>query len=310
MSSSICSPVLFFFIITALIKPLSTFGQAAKKKVAAIAPFTYSKERVKKADAEDVYREVKVAIVKSERFQMVERDQWGAVAHERNLQKGEAFIQGKTIKQGRSLGAELLVLVHVLNIDRNNANKLPNPIVHLCIVNITTGQVLASEIVSKTGRQQLSIGSMTSKVSDNMNKIYGSGRSSTQGDAVATIGETIEMSKLSSPHAMIDQVYNFLNAYVPAGLKIFKLDEVRSTRVKSFMIKTSDKSLKKGQRIEVIEETMETGIDGTTARVERLVAEAKIGNAAGEVIICTVSSGGEDLYYKYARDNVFLRVKK
>lgn len=309
MNFPLFSPALFLIAISStIVNPTSLSAQTSEKKVAAV-DVTCS-DKLKLMDIDETCRDIKTALVKSERFRIVDRKDRDRVKSERSIQKGEEFIKSKTVKQARSLGAELLIVAHVLAIDRNNPSKLPNPIIHLYVVNVITEQVLASEIISKTGRKVLSISSMSERVNDNLKKIYGSGWNNSHIETLASIGETFEMVKLNSPQALIEQIYSFLNTYFPAGLKIFKLDEVKGTRVKSFMIKTNDKSIRKGQRLEVIEEIMEKGIDGSTARVERIVAEARISGSAGEVLICSVSSGAEDLYYKYAKANVFIRMKR
>ena len=69
---------------------------AQDKLIVGVSPFTFAKSGVTETEADEVFQEVYRAVTASGRFDVVPRDKWSQVVQERELQKGEAFIDGKT----------------------------------------------------------------------------------------------------------------------------------------------------------------------------------------------------------------------
>lgn len=282
---------------------------AQDKLIVGVSPFTFAKSAVSETEADEVYQEVYRAVTASGRFTVVPRDKWSQVVQERELQKGEAFIDGKTVDQGVSLGAQVLFLGHVVDVDRNNKFNVPNPVFHLCAVDVATGKVLSSEVISKTQRNAVVMNDVTSVVNDN--SVLFSNRTSNTVRAAETAMDLSQLLKLKAKDALYKQVLDYLDEYHPLRMKIFNFVDVEGETVKSFQVKATSAMLKKGQTILIKETKKTTGLDGSTATMEMELAQAKVEKFEGEIATCKVTKNGDKLFAKQTdMKSVFLTTKK
>jgi curli biogenesis system outer membrane secretion channel CsgG len=87
------------YLITLFIAPFFFFCSAQQKQSIAILPFTYSNCNV--SDAISISENVVNALVKTKRFNIVDRTKMEEINKEKNLQKTEAFMDGDAlVEQG------------------------------------------------------------------------------------------------------------------------------------------------------------------------------------------------------------------
>lgn len=98
-----------------------------------------------------VYEAVSGGFVESGRFIIVDRSVWGNIQQERDLQKGEEFLDSKIAEQGKSLGAESIVIGSINEIKTtsgvsNYGTKVygASISISLKVVNVSTGESSAS----------------------------------------------------------------------------------------------------------------------------------------------------------------------
>lgn len=98
-----------------------------------------------------IYDAVAAGFQESGRFNIVDRAAWGSIQKERELQKTEEFIDGQIAEQGKSVGAESIVVGSINNITTAKQNIVRDNVivghyytastsVSLKVVNVETGQ--------------------------------------------------------------------------------------------------------------------------------------------------------------------------
>jgi hypothetical protein len=107
-----------------------------------------------------VYENVSSGFVESGRFTIVDRSSWSSIQSERELQKSEEFLDGKIVDQGKSLGAEFIVVgsINSISTAKNNVQNSQGVItgyyysasisVSLKVVSVETGQASASTTIT------------------------------------------------------------------------------------------------------------------------------------------------------------------
>lgn len=104
------------------------------------------------------------AFLKTKRFSLVEREKMDQLKTEKNLQKDEDFIDGQVIEQSKSLGAQYVVLGNVSKakvesketlipvVNRTTTSNLAEIGFNIRIVDVATGEIIASNSFNKTGK--------------------------------------------------------------------------------------------------------------------------------------------------------------
>ncbi len=103
------------------------------------------------------------AFVKTKRFSLVEREKMGQIKYEKNLQKGEDFIDGSVIEQSKSLGAQYVVMGNVskASVEKSQTNapyagtitRINSEVAfNIKIVDVVTGLIMASNSFSGKGK--------------------------------------------------------------------------------------------------------------------------------------------------------------
>jgi hypothetical protein len=141
---------------------LSLVGRSEDKPTIAIVPFTYQggNEANQIASTNAV---VSTAFVEARRHTVVERINWPKVVEEAQRQTNGVFIDGKVVDFGRQNGAQFLVFGHLISVgssQQTGKDYQGNPYtyytgsasVELKIVNVTTGEVHTSAVITSTSR--------------------------------------------------------------------------------------------------------------------------------------------------------------
>ena len=143
---------------------LSFFSASAQEKIGvAIMPMSFSggKNSDEAKVAPSVYEIISGAFVKAKRFNVIERSKLEQLQKEKNLQKTEDYMDGKVVEQGKSLGAQYLILGNVNSAVAKSStsyvygvavNKAKANIqVTIKVVDVATGLVIASENLEGSG---------------------------------------------------------------------------------------------------------------------------------------------------------------
>lgn len=97
-----------------LLFSLVTLAQAQNKKTVAIAP--WSSSLVNKNYAKDLTEMIQTEIFKTRKFNLVDRTSFEVIYTEANLQKGEDFMEGQVVEQGKKDGAEYIITGRLNNV--------------------------------------------------------------------------------------------------------------------------------------------------------------------------------------------------
>ena len=137
------------FFLSLLACGIAFTASAQTDKIAVgVLPFTDASRKVGN-DLAAINDAVTNALVKSNRFIIVDRSKMQALAQEKNLQKTEDFIDGKALEQGKSLGAEYLVSGNV-NSYTNDGTQAKFTFT-LSVMEVATSKMLNSEQIESKG---------------------------------------------------------------------------------------------------------------------------------------------------------------
>ena len=137
------------FFLSLLTCGVALTASAQTDKIAVgMMPFTDASEKVGN-NLTAINDAVTNALVKSNRFIIVDRSKMQALNQERNLQKTEDFIDGKALEQGKSLGAEYLVSGNV-NSYSNDGTQAKFTFT-LSVMEVATSKMLNSEQIESKG---------------------------------------------------------------------------------------------------------------------------------------------------------------
>ncbi len=138
-----------------------TFGQQGKVVIGA-TPFSCQSNYCQYAPM--VYEAITNAMSETGRFNFVDRGKTDAINNERELQKGEEFLDGKVVAQGKSIGADFIMTGSVaistsqskVNVTNSNGQVTGYKIVYIAYLNIglkvasvETGQITSTKTIVK-----------------------------------------------------------------------------------------------------------------------------------------------------------------
>lgn len=262
------------------------FGQNEKVSIG-ILPFTYVNSSSNSENAISIQEAVTNSFVKTKRFDIVDRSKMDALKNEKELQKGEDFMDGPTIVQGKSLGAKFLIAGHVIsaraeemkaddgkgNVEITFKAKL---VISLKVIDVETGQVTNSETIEP-------------KAGSSLMGMMGMGASSPQvaiDKAMKSIQEKIDV---------------FVNNNFPIVFSVVEIQEKdgKGAATKILIAGGSDFGLKKGTKLKIIE-MVDITVAGKSIKRKKEVGEIKIIKVEDENFsICEVRSGGADVSTKF-----------
>ncbi|WNJ17551.1 CsgG/HfaB family protein [Pontibacter sp. G13] len=263
-------------------------GNCQVLPTAAFVPFTFS-ESVSSTQSREVYGIVKSLIQQSGRFQIVEHEKLDAIQHEMDLQRDAMFLNGLMIEQSAGLGAEYLILGHVIDV-KSGVNHAS---MELAIVDVATTEVLVVEKFSANGRQSLDRGKLFSNETTAM--------ASEVSDVAPLIQLGVELIKKRSIQRNIK---DFLNEHFPIQLMITDVeisdDEVQYLELYGRKVYP----FRRGENFSVVETILRTNEDGSVGKKEIEVAKIKVTQVNGDYALCKVIRGKEDLFAKHELDNL------
>ncbi|MCS7003957.1 MAG: CsgG/HfaB family protein [Cytophagales bacterium] len=272
--------------------PYFSFAQDTDRKTIAVVPFTASGSTNARMYAGSVTEIVVSAVVKLNRFTVVDRTHFDAIFNEENLQKGESFIEGLVVEQGKKLGAQYIisgnltsvgVTEHYSNVvDRTYTDKSTNKVVTTTrrerdgytaqisftfkFIDVETGKILGTAIIDNRSGGLWGLG------------VYGS-----PDEAIA-----------NAIKGSLDEVMQAIDKQFPVVMRIFEITESSRKRAKSVVVTAgSDKGLQPKQELKVFEITF-VEIDGKTVERRRPIGILKIKSVDDENFsTCVVKDGGE-----------------
>lgn len=276
---------------------ISSFLQAQNKFSVAVAPFSYSHATVSAVDAERISKQVTAIITGANRLSVVNRNSLVYIDKERELQKTVDFIDGETVQQGVSKGAQYMIIGHVIN-----AQGEKGEIVHLSVVNVETTEIIASEVLSKEGSRPIDVA--TDLNEDLIGNFTNLGNNSTALRAGVKI-----LKEMATEGRFEKEIESFIDRHFPLQLRITKHEEVSTKKgVESVLVYyKNQKGLKKGDRFDIIEQEIVNNPDGTTGKLEEVLGQMQVQSFNGDYIRFKVRSGGDKLIGRENDEAVFLK---
>ena len=260
------------------------------KKVIGIASFTGNYQQEVLNSVEEV---VTSSFAKTKRFTIVGRSQMKAISSERELQKTEDFIDSKYIAQTKSLGAQYLVSGNISSIttstdrytdSRGSTSYEYNSVitVDLKILDVETGQVVASDVVtSKANKGLLDMKSFGKN-------LIGAGPSNeSEAYAVALKGFEKEIDK-------------FVSKNFPISFIIVEVQQSSGNTAKTILISGGSLyGVEKGDKMAILE-VIEVEVGGKKMDRKKEIGEIKISKVeADNFSSADVKSGGSEIFSKF-----------
>lgn len=272
----------FVFLCLTMLIALTSMLKAQEKITVGIMPFTTSSNtELDKTACATAQETVANAFVQNKRFTIVDRTKAEILKAEKELQKGEDFIDSKAIESGKALGAQYLILGNI-----NSASVAENTTdgkrsysgtvsIALKVVDITTGQVIASETITKSAGGGLFATLINSD---------------TQQDAINKAIKGLEGG--------IDK---FVKNNFPIIFSIAEISEV-SKKGEAKTVTVAGGTLfgvKKGDKFKVMELTT-IEVDGKKKERKKEIGELKVTKVDDENFsTCSVTTGGADINKKF-----------
>lgn len=277
----------YYFIIYFLFSFSTIFSQSEKTSVG-ILPFTSNSNSINYQYVNSIQEEVTTSFVSTKRFNIVDRSKMDALKKEKELQKGEDFIDGSVVQQGKNLGAEFLISGHVnsasaeeftytdTNGQLQSGGYKAKLSISLKIIDVATGQVTISETIEPKG------GSMFAQMTIGGEKT-----------ADAAINKAIK--------DIHDKVDEFVAKNFPVTFLIAEIQEKDSKgNATSILVAGgSGFGLQKGDQLKVVEMT-EVDVNGKKIIRKKEIGTLKISKVEDENFsICSVKSGGLEINSKF-----------
>jgi curli biogenesis system outer membrane secretion channel CsgG len=252
-----------------------------------ILPFSYVSSSASYENVISIQESVTNSFVKTKRFAIVDRSKMDSLKKEKELQKGEDFMDGSVIEQGKSIGAQFLISGHVVsaqaeemraddgkgNVEITYKAKL---VISLKVIDIESGQVTNSETIEP-------------KAGSSIMGMIGMGASSPQA-AIAKSMKSIQ-----------EKIDAFVKNNFPVVFAVVEIQEKDSkgAATKILIAGGSDFGLTKGTKLKIIE-VVEMNVAGKKIKRKKEVGEIKIVKVEDENFsICEVRSGGADVSTKF-----------
>lgn len=265
--------VLSFFYSVAVI------GQ---KQTVAVTAFENA-PGISKHHVEAIQDKVKEALYSTNRFEIVDRTSYDKLKAEKELQKSEDFIDGKTVSQTSYNGAEYIVTGNVSQVNtvykRTESSAYYDCTISfsLQIIDVATGQILASEIIRP---KKAFLGDVLSK------SIGGN--------------STKEKAFNSALTGMQKPINKFVGQNFKVTTSIVQITDSSSSKAKTLLINTGLlNGAKKKQEFSVIE-IIKMKVGGKDVVRKKEIGKLKITTVEGdEISEAKVMKGGELILEKF-----------
>jgi TolB-like protein len=269
------------FFTAALFMGINTISNAQVEKTSiGVLPVTSTNGK-EYNETVSITEEISNAFIKTKRFILVERTKMDALKKEKNLQKTEDFIDGSTVEQGKSLGAEFLIS-NTLN-SYSNDGEVCKFSLALKVIEVSTGQVLTSEIIEAKGGGK--------------------------GGSLLNAAIGVNVSNINNPDGalkkalkdILPQIDAFVRKNFPAIFSIAEISEKDSKGgAKTILISGgSEMGLKKGDKLKIVE-VSEMEVNGKKMTRKKDIAELQLIKVEDENFSsCSVKTGNIDVTTKF-----------
>lgn len=263
-----------------LLTGLTVSAIAQEKTTVGVLPVTSTDGKSYK-ETVAITEEVTSAFVKTKRFTLVDRAKMDALKKEKNMQKTEDFMDGTSIEQGKSLGAQFLIST-TLN-SYSNDGEVCKFALNLSVIDVATGAILNTETIDAKGGGHA--GSLVGGALGN--KSIGGG--------------SPENALRKALKDIAPEVDKFVSKNFPVLFSIAEIQEKDGKgAAKTILISGgSAMGLNKGEKLKVVE-MVEMEVNGKKVVRKKEVGEIKITKVEDENFsICAVSVGGADITAKF-----------
>ncbi len=235
--------------------------------------------------------------VEKARFTVVDRSKFELLARERNLQKQEDFLNGFVVEQGKSLGAQFLISGNITQLTRSGryvqrSRLLTKEVytvyemtiglsVNLQIIDVATGTVKSNKLLNR---------SVMSETTDEQLAVT---------NAIANLDGHLK--------AWVNDVF-------PVYMRIIKVESVTKKGLPDKVLITggSDMDLQRSgfifdtsSELEVFENEVMI-VDGKEYRRAVVIGKIKLLEVQGDLSVCKVKSGAEQIQKKLADGKTLL----
>lgn len=253
-------------------------SQSSGKKIIAVVPLTNRADRYGKQHADNLTETILNTVVNTRRFKVVDRTNFDAIFTEENFQKGENFIDGEVVEQGKKMGAEYIIAGSLSNYaisklyttDSKGNKKFSgykgDISFALKIIDVKTGEIIATETFKSNSGKSLLI---YSKTFNNKSE---------------AVNAAIQNSE--------EDIDEFIEKYFPALMKIYEISDAKGSKAKEVVITGGTaKGLIDGQILKVVE-ISKVDIDGQTVERKKEIGWLKISSVNDEHFsTCKVTDG-------------------
>lgn len=308
MNKSILCVLLFLIFATE-----NVTAQLDKSDIG-VMPFTYSDKRYAK-NSKELHGIVVDVLSRKRYMHLLDRTKTAQIKKELNLQKGMDYLNGKTVAQGKAVGADIILVGDLTNMevikvkagvgkmappgrggkeskldkdDKASSHKLMITF-SLQAFNVETGELLDNK--------RFQISAMDANHMD-LGGFYETESTNPESSVIAHASGTIEK-----------EVEAWLDEVAPAPLKIVTIDEEDKKGYPSLIsiIGGEDAGLSVGDRLVLYELTKVEIGDKILTRKED-IAVLKVKELQGDFTQCKVVSGEEDVKEKWKNENLKLLV--
>lgn len=232
------------------------------------------------------------AFTKTKRFNIVERSKLKSIVSEKELQKGDDFINGKVIKQGKSVGADYLVIGNIISsetkvTDSNVAGQVMKSYkafvtLSVKIIDVTTSMVVNAETLNiDSGKDVKVMGVKVMKTTLDFSE------------------NSALMSALKNSEKSID---DFIYRNFPKEFSIIEIQKKdKKDRAEEILITGLTEGMKSGDRLIVVEE-ITYNIEGKTKMRKKQIGSVSIQKVEGEFCVCKVTDGGDEIVNRFEQN--------
>lgn len=262
-----------------LLFSLATLVQAQNKKTVAIAQWSSSWDN--RNYAKDLTELIQTEIFKTKKFNLVDRTSFDVLYTESNLQKGEDFIEGQVVAQGKKEGAEYIITGRLNQTSaqavyeqtfKNNkrrrgrlAGYIGKVSFTIKIIDVVTGRLRATTNISAQSGSRVAVG-MIGKGKNNDKWIQAVGAASpTKRDAIQ---KAIQNS--------LKDVSKFTRENFPSLYKVLKVSGSKKDRATEVVIIAgSSASVRRKQKLNVVE-LIEVEHEGQILERKEIIGELRV----------------------------------
>ncbi|WP_196890067.1 CsgG/HfaB family protein [Aureivirga sp. CE67] len=258
------------------------FGQ---KKTVAITAFETKSNNISSNYVKAIEDKVKEAFHNTNRFHIVDRTSMDKIKREKELQKTEDFIDGKTVMQSNFDGATQLITGSISQVDISKIVSKDNSYYYDCkisfslqVIDTESGQVLASELIQPKKSLMGGLGDLASIGSSN----------------------TPQKAFLKSLNGTQKSINKFVGKHFPVTTSIIEISKATSSKAKLLLINSGANNGAKKNQIFSVNELKSMEVNGKNILRKKMIGKIKITKVEGdEISEAKVIKGGEEILSKF-----------